>query len=58
MFGLALGYGDLNDHDLLSNDKMLTVAVGKTDPTGMDRKSKNDVTIQLHSIFAHLGLLE
>ena len=42
VFGLALGYEDLNDHDHLSSDKMLAVAVGKTDPTGMDRKSEKD----------------
>jgi len=42
VFGLALGYEDINDHDQLASDKMLAVAVGKTDPTGMDRKSKKD----------------
>jgi hypothetical protein len=42
VFGLALGYEDLNDHDHLASDKMLAVAVGKTDPTGMDRKSEKD----------------
>jgi hypothetical protein len=42
VLGLALGYEDLNDHDHLASDKMLAVAVGKIDPTGMDRKSKQD----------------
>lgn len=42
VMGLALGYEDLNDHDHLASDKMLAVAVGKTDPTGMDRKSSKD----------------
>jgi len=42
VFGLALGYEDLNDHDHLASDKMLAVAVGKTDPTGMDRKCEKD----------------
>ena len=42
VFGMALGYEDLNDHDHLASDKMLAVAVGKTDPTGMDRKSEKD----------------
>ncbi len=37
--GLALGYEDLNDHDELAKDQMLAIAVGKSDPTGMDRKS-------------------
>lgn len=43
VIGLALGYEDLNDHDHLASDKMLAVAVGKNDPTGMDRKSSKDL---------------
>lgn len=43
VIGLALGYEDLNDHDHLASDKMLAVAVGKTDPTGMDRKSAKNL---------------
>lgn len=42
VIGLALGYEDLNDHDDLAKDQMLAIAVGKTDPTGMDRKSAQD----------------
>ena len=42
VIGLALGYEDLNDHDHLAKDQMLAIAVGKTDPTGMDRKSEKD----------------
>ncbi len=42
VFGLALGYEDLCDHDELSKDQMLAVAVGKIDPTGQDRKSQRD----------------
>lgn len=42
VFGLALGYEDLNDHDELSKDAMLAIAVGKADPTGHDRKSEKD----------------
>lgn len=42
VIGLALGYEDLNDHDELARDKMLAVAVGKNDPTGMDRKAVKD----------------
>lgn len=42
VFGLALGYEDLNNHDELSRDAMLAVAVGKEDPTGQDSKSKKD----------------
>ena len=42
VIGLALGYEDLNDHDYLAKDQMLAIVVGKTDPTGMDRKSAKD----------------
>lgn len=42
VFGLALGYEDLNDHDLLAHDKLLAVMVGKKDPTGQDRKDARD----------------
>ena len=42
VIGLALGYEDLNDHDNLAKDQMLAIAVGKSDPTGMDRKSEKD----------------
>lgn len=42
VIGLALGYEDLNDHDHLARDQMLAIAVGKSDPTGMDRKSELD----------------
>jgi len=42
VFGLALGYEDLCDHDELSKDQMLAVAVGKSEPTGKDRKSQRD----------------
>ena len=37
LFGLALGYEDLNDHNLLRVDPLLATAVGKQDPTGMNR---------------------
>ena len=40
--GLALGYEDLNDHDALRIDPLLAVAVGKADPTGMDRIHAQD----------------
>ncbi len=39
---LALGDEDLNNHDHLAKDQMLAIAVGKIDPTGMDRKSQWD----------------
>jgi hypothetical protein len=37
MFGVALGYEDLNDHQRLRLDPLLAVACGKTDPLGEDR---------------------
>jgi Transposase DDE domain group 1 len=33
VFGLALGYEDLNDHDELRTDPLLASVVGKADPT-------------------------
>jgi hypothetical protein len=37
LHGIALGYEDLNDHDLLRLDPLLAVAAGKADPLGLDR---------------------
>src|SRR5215831_20497935 len=34
VYGLCLGYEDLNDHDQLRSDPVLAVMVGKTDPKG------------------------
>ncbi len=42
VYGLALGYEDLNDHDDLSRDKLLAVMVGKADPTGSCRELVRD----------------
>ncbi len=42
VFALALGYEDLNDHDTLRHDPLLAVLVGKTDPTGKDRRCPRD----------------
>jgi len=42
VFGLALGYEDLNDHDALRLDPLMAVMVGKTDPTGADRSRERD----------------
>jgi hypothetical protein len=42
VFGLALGYEDLNDHDRLRLDPLLAVLVGKGDPSGQDRRLPND----------------
>ena len=42
IYGLALGYEDLNDHDQLRRDPLLATLVGKEDPTGQDRTRKRD----------------
>lgn len=42
LFGLCLGYEDLNDHDRLRLDPLLAVAVGKTDPLGQQRLRPED----------------
>jgi hypothetical protein len=42
VFGLALGYEDLNDHDELRSDPLLACVAGKADPTGSDRRQEQD----------------
>ncbi len=42
VFGLALGYEDLNDHDELRRDALLATCVGKSDPTGAGRSRERD----------------
>ena len=42
VYGLALGYEDLNDHDDLRRDPLFAVLVGKTDPEGENRLRKQD----------------
>lgn len=37
LYGMALGYEDLNDHDRLRLDPLLAVACEKRDPLGLDR---------------------
>lgn len=37
LYGLALGYEDLNDHALLRRDPLLATACDKLDPLGLDR---------------------
>ena len=43
VYGLALGYEDLNDHDQLRHDPLMAVLVGKRDPTGQDRLRQRDL---------------
>lgn len=47
VYGIALGYEDVNDHDELRRDSLLAVLVGKDDPTGMDRARRRDRGIPL-----------
>jgi len=42
LFGMCLGYEDLNDHDQLRGDPMLAVAVNKADPLGLNRLREQD----------------
>src|SRR3954452_1053334 len=42
VYGLALGYEDLNDHDDLRTDPLLATVVGKDDPSGKTRRRQRD----------------
>ena len=42
VYGLALGYEDLNDHDVLRADSVLALLVGKQDLTGEHREREQD----------------
>jgi hypothetical protein len=42
VYGIALGYEDINDHDDLRHDALLATLVGKTDPTGASRLRERD----------------
>jgi hypothetical protein len=42
LFGMCLGYEDLNDHDQLRADPLLAVAVNKADPLGLNRLREED----------------
>jgi hypothetical protein len=42
VYGLALGYEDVNDHDRLRCDPLLALIAGKRDVTGQDRRSQQD----------------
>lgn len=43
VYGLCLGYEDLNDHDLLRRDPLLAVLAGHPDPWGTQRRRQADV---------------
>ena len=42
VYGLALGYEDLNDHDDLMRDPLLGLSLDKDDPEGNDRRRQRD----------------
>ena len=42
VYGLALGYEDLNDHDQLRADPLLAVLAGSEDPRGNERRLERD----------------
>jgi len=42
VYGLALGYEDINDHDELRRDPLLAMLVDKPDPSGRDRRRAED----------------
>ena len=42
VFGLAMGYEDLNDHDELRTDQLFATMVNKSDPTGQNRRRQQD----------------
>jgi hypothetical protein len=42
VYGLALGYEDLNDHDQLREDPLLAILAEKPDPTGESRVRERD----------------
>jgi len=42
VYGIALGYEDVNDHEILRYDPLLASLVGKADPMGSDRKRERD----------------
>ena len=47
IYGLALGYADLNDHEQLRRDPLLATACDKRDPLGQDRFNPQDRGIPL-----------
>lgn len=42
IYGLCLGYEDINDHDRLCTDPLLATLCGKSDPTGSSRRRSKD----------------
>jgi hypothetical protein len=42
VYGLSLGYEDLNDHERLSRDSLIGTLIGKKDPEGKTRRQRKD----------------
>ncbi|MEM9189516.1 MAG: IS1380 family transposase [Myxococcota bacterium] len=57
IYGLALGYEDLNDHEELSRDPLIATAIGKEDPLGEARTRQMDKGVACASA-STLGRLE
>jgi hypothetical protein len=58
IYGLALGYEDLNDHDHLRRDPVHGLICGKRDPLGLDRLQQSDKgkALAAHSTLNRLEL--
>ena len=58
LYGLVLGYEDLNDHDHLRRDPVHGLICGKNDPLGQDRSLKRDKgkALAAHSTLNRLEL--
>jgi hypothetical protein len=56
LYGLALGYEDLNDHDRLRLDPLLAVACNKRDPLGLDRLQQKGIALAGSSTLNRLEL--
>ena len=42
VYGISMGYEDLNDHEILRNDPLLGLLCDKEDPSGLNRQRKRD----------------
>ena len=58
IYGLVLGYEDLNDHDHLRRDPVHGLICGKSDPLGQDRLQESDKgkALAAHSTLNRLEL--
>jgi hypothetical protein len=56
LYGLALGYEDINDHDRLRVDPLLAAACNKGDPLGLDRLHQKGIALAGASTLNRLEL--